>query len=97
MKTTVKDVCDVVNDWCGIELTEDQAMEILNDPNLKDDISHWGVFDTTTRESIADFLAKKIVGRDWPTGQDPVSVMESFWAQLRTKGKELGYKVHPTE
>lgn len=94
---TLRDIKAVVNDWYGIELTNAQVEEILSVPSIRGEVDEFGVFDTETRSKIGNYLARKIVGRPWPLNGDDQVTRDEFWEKLRTNGKTLGYKVHPTE
>lgn len=86
------DLKAVVSDWFSIVLTEAQVDDILQNPDLKREIEEWGVNDTGTRDKIGSYLAKKIVGRKWPTYGDSPEYRAAFWVDMKAKCLELGYK-----
>jgi hypothetical protein len=75
---------------CGLKLTVEQATEILADPQVKATFAAGGQ-DTVTRESIAEFLGKKITGKPWPTYGNTPEQREAFWADYETKAAACGY------
>lgn len=85
-----------VLDWLGIDLTESQVSEILNDPKIQGEFKKWGL-DTCTREMIGNFLAERICGMPWPCFRDSESTKEAFWNRLKENGPKLGYKVEDDE
>jgi len=88
----IKAVRDSVHDWVGIDLTETQARELILDPRVASDYVRGGM-DTVTRETAADVLAKRIVGRSWPTYGDGGEVGKRFFAEFAVKAEEKGYVV----
>ncbi len=89
----IRETQAAVHDEMGLDLTLEQALEILNDPHVAGEVASWGVYDTETRGAIANFLAKKIVGRPWPLYGDGEEVAARFKEDLTKNARALGYKV----
>lgn len=86
----LKALKDVVHDWMEIDLTEDQARELLLDPKVISEYVRWGM-DTVTREAAGDVLARRIVGRPWPLNKDGKEAGDLFHAEFEAKAPEKGY------
>lgn len=82
-------VKDTAADVCGLELNDAQATEILSDPHVKAALATGGA-DTVSRETVADFLSKKIMGEPWPTYSTPG--FNVFLASFLHKAANMGYK-----
>lgn len=92
--TEIKQARAVLHDWCGVEVTDDQARELLADPRVASELPY-GVMDTCTREALMSALARRVVGRNWPIYGDGREAMEKFSAEMREKAPQLGYKLLP--
>ena len=93
MDKVLKDAKNYFCDWIGFKLTESQFMEILSgEAGLKNDILHMGA-DTCNRESFMGVLARKITGRDWPTGGTSKEDTVAFWRLMEENGPKMGYDV----
>lgn len=79
-------------DYCGLELTEAQAREVLEDPKVRESLICGGR-DTVSREMVANSLAMRIVGTRWPTYAQ--GGFDVFMAGLQARAHDLGYKMAP--
>lgn len=85
-------VIDMVRECCDLELTPEQANEVLEDPKVQAALAAGGR-DTVTRETAADFLAQKVMGRGWPTYAE--GGYDVFLAGFLHRASEMGYKQSP--
>lgn len=79
----------------GIEMTDDQLSDLLDEnPRLAKELSIGG-FDTVVREIIRGAISEKFIGRSWPLYIDNLSdeEMESFVESIRVSAEKQGYKI----
>lgn len=98
MKVVIEDddleeIHAIVHDWMGLDLTNDQILELIreDDDFLGDYIAHG--MDTCCRESLGSIIARKLVGRDWPTYGEGEQVAAEFHDKFVAAAKNAGYKV----
>lgn len=86
-----KSLKDALHDWAGVDLTDAQLEELMADPILLRELLLCGDHvDTLAREVAMSLLAKKIVGRRWPTyGDKDTSFHEEFRQAAAAKGYRL--------
>jgi hypothetical protein len=83
-------VQDTVSDYIGIDLTPAQVDEILADPYVRSMVTI--DFDTVARETIAQFLGRKITGKPWPLNGTPQDEKDAFWTSFEQNLEVRGYK-----
>ena len=90
-------VRNVVLDDTGINLTDEQVEEILQDPHLGGQVKQWGTTDTEVRSQLSNFLSERILGRGnpWPIYKDGREAFNVFIAKLQAKAPEKGYSFKP--
>jgi hypothetical protein len=82
-------LCGHFNDWYGylipISILEEFA-ETVSYNDIKE-------CDTITRELLASFIGRKVVGRDWPTLGDGKVVSEKFFNDLNKKAPRFKIRI----
>jgi hypothetical protein len=78
------------HDWMEVDLTDEQARELLMDPAVASELLLGGM-DTCTREAMGKVLAQRVVGRPWPTYGDGKEAADRFYEEFRAKAPEKGY------
>jgi hypothetical protein len=81
---------NAIHDTCALDLTQEQLEELVRDPRIQASLAVGGV-DTVTRETAAEVLSQKILGRSWPTYSEENSD-EFFWA-FNQAATAQGYKL----
>jgi hypothetical protein len=54
----------------------------------------WGIYDTETRSVLCNIIAKRLVGRSWPTYGDGKEHNENFFEDLQSAARRHGYKIN---
>ena len=99
MKKYVQNVIELIEEKACVSLTEEQAIDLINDSGYEDEIVEFNgetIWDTAPRETLVAVLCKKITGREsWSYGEiavDPEGYdawLESFVRLAPEKGYEL--------
>ena len=89
----VQDVRNAVSDDTGIELTDEQLNEILQDPHLGGQLKEWGT-DTEVRSLLMNFLSERILGmgNPWPINRDGREAFDRFIARFEAEAPSKGYR-----
>lgn len=88
-----KGVRDIVHDYMGLDLTDQQLDELCSNPRVVAEVTEWGTFDTQTRERITAVLTEKIVGRAWPMYGDTQEYKDAFYADFERLAPEKGFRL----
>ena len=93
--TLISECIDTLNDYAGVELTEDQFLDLMkDDPSLvKQLIKYNSPRDTMDREFMMEVLANRLTGRSWPCYGEGKEVFESFIQVFNENAIQQGYKL----
>lgn len=89
----LKDVAKEMAAWYGFDLTDSQIAALLDE-----DCGFWVAdilvcgFDTCAKAGLADQLARRCTGRDWPCGGEDEKACGQFWKDLSEGARRLGYR-----
>lgn len=76
----------------GIRLNQPQLVELMVENGIDKKLAEFGEAETQIREMLADALARKLVGRPWPTyGEE--SDAGDFYIHLAKTAQNFGYTV----
>ena len=92
---TLKYVHGTMMDWFGVDLTDDQIIEIgKSDRNLFADLQD-DCFDTVARENFGDAMTRYVLGTGhrWPTYGDGSAAAEKFHAEFERAARSKGVKL----
>ena len=89
-KELIKEVKDVVSDNIEILLTDEQAIECIDEVP---DVIKWGADDTLCRGQLCNFIGKKITGKKCPTYGDGDVYAANYYKELSELALSKGYIV----
>jgi hypothetical protein len=81
----VNDIRNEMKDFYGVDLTEEQVRERIEDKDLD-------VFDTHERSCYIQYIAREITGMDYPCNGDSHEYSRIFWDKLKNNHKDKGYE-----
>ncbi len=89
-----KDVHDIIHDWLGLDLTQEQVKTFLdNERSIVGQIAQYGATDTPTREEIMRAIVIRITGKQIPPHGTPKEEKEIFWKEFDEKARGYGFKI----
>lgn len=87
-----KDLHNVIHDSTGLDLTPEQLDDVIANPRVMSELT-FGLHDTATREAVGNFLAKKIVGRAWPTYGEGEATRSKFYEDFKREAPLKGFSL----
>ena len=92
---TLKYVHGTMMDWFGVDLTNEQIIEIgRTDRTLWHDLED-DCFDTVARDAFGDAMTRFVLGsgRRWPRNGDGRGVQEKFNLEFERAAQQKGIKI----
>lgn len=93
----VKSACEELQSISGIALNQRQLIELMEQAGIDEMLFDIGEAETQIRESLAEALSLKLIGRSWPTcgalHNKLFDVNADFSAEINAAAKAAGYKV----
>ncbi len=84
------EVLDMIQDSCGPGVTMKMVKEIImTDESVVMNMIQWGISETSSRESCADALSKKLTGMCWPCNGDSDTIKadhDAKWNEAMKNG-----------
>lgn len=90
----IPEAIDELASQTGVTLSEEQMERLLAETGIGELILDLGEVETQVRESLADALSNKLVGRDWPMyGERSSMDVPAFIDGLHEVARKAGYQV----
>lgn len=93
----VRDASDQLQSLSGIRLNQPQLIKLMEESGIDETLAEYGEAETQIRESLADALSMKLIGRSWPSygslHNSSSKAATGFAEAINVAAKASGYEV----